>query len=135
MVRFNRRYESGSKTAKLRNTKNIRYSQDNIRGVFDNGTNVNELVYHLKNSPEYAAKIKPIRLVKYNDLPSEVQQYLSKQGVSSSTVFSLDNRRLYAAKQARVKVNSIWATQEDLNSIDLTRRFTTDTAGKTIEIS
>ena len=91
-------YKGGSNTAKLRDTKNIRYSQDNIRGIFDDGTNVNELVYHLKNSPEYAATIEPIRLVKYNDLPNEVQQYLSKQGVRSSTVFTLDNRRLYAAK-------------------------------------
>ncbi len=65
--------ESGSNTAKLRDTRNIRYSQDNIRGTFDDGTNVNELVYHLKNSPEYASTIEPIRLVKYNDLPSEVQ--------------------------------------------------------------
>ena len=124
----------GGNTAKLRNTKNIRYSQDNIRGIFDDGRNVNELIYHLKNSPEYAAKIEPIRLVKYNALPNEVQQYLRKQGVSSSAVFTLDNRRLYAAKQAGVKVNSIWATQEDLNNIDLVRRFTTDTAGKTITI-
>ena len=126
--------QGGSNTAKLRDTKNIRYSQNDIRGIFDDGTNVNELAYHLKSSPEYAATIEPIRLVKYNDLPSEVQQYLSKQGVSSSTVFTLDNRRLYAAKQAGVKVNSIWATQEDLNSIDLVKRFSTNTAGKTIKI-
>lgn len=66
--------------------------------------------------------------------PNEVQKYLGNQGVSSSTVFTLDNRRLYAAKQAGVKVNSIWATQEDLNSIDLIRRFTTVTGGKTIDI-
>lgn len=72
--------------------------------------------------------------MKYNDLPNEVQKYLGNQGVSSSTVFTLDNRRLYAAKQAGVKVNSIWATQEDLDSIDLIRRFTTVTGGKTIDI-
>lgn len=91
--------KSGSNTAKLMNTKNIRYNQE-----------------------------------KYNDLPSEVQQYLRKQGISSSTVSTLDNRRLYAAKQAGVKVNSIWATQEDLNSIDLVRRFITITGGKIIDI-
>ena len=124
----------GSNSAKLRNTKNIRYSQDSIKEVFDNKTKIKDLVYHLKNSPEYASSIEPIRLVRYNDLPNEVQKYLSKQGVSSSSVFTLDNRRLYAAKQAGVKVNSIWATQEDLNSIDLIRRFTTITGGKTIDI-
>lgn len=79
-------------------------------------------------------EIEPIRLVKYNDLPSEVQQYLSKQGVSSSTVFSLDNRRLYAAKQAGAKVNSVWATQSDLSKINLIKRFSTVTGGKSIEI-
>lgn len=49
-------------------------------------------------------------------------------------VFSLDNRRLYAAKQAGVKVNSVWATQADLNDIDLVKRFSTVTGGETIEI-
>lgn len=126
--------KSGSGSAKLRNTKNIRYSQNDIRGTFENGASVNELVYHLKKSPQYASNIEPIRIVKYKDLPSEVQKYLSKQGVSSSVVFSLDNRRLYAAKQAGVKVNSVWATQSDLNDIDLIKRFTTVTGGKTIEI-
>lgn len=127
-------FASDSNIVKLRDTKNIRYSQDNIRGTFDDGTNVNELVYHLINSPEYASMIVPIRIVKYNDLPIEVQRYLGKQGVSSNAVFTLDNRILYAAKQAGVKVNSVWATKEDLEDIDLIRRFTTETAGKTIEI-
>ena len=126
--------ESGNNSAKLRDTKNIRYSQNDIRGTFDDGTNINDLTYHLKNSPEYASSIEPIRLVKYNDLPTEVQEYLSKQGVSSSTVFSLDNRRLYAAKQAGVKVNSVWATQQDLKGINLLKRFSTLTGGKTIEV-
>ena len=90
--------EGSSKSVKLRDTRNIRYSQSDISGTFDDGTSINDLVYHLKNSPEYASSIEPIRLVRYNDLPIEVQEYLGKQGVSSSTVFSLDNRRLYAAK-------------------------------------
>ena len=124
----------GSRTSKLRNTQNIRYSQKSINGYFEDNTSVNDLVYHLQKTPEYASSIEPIRLVKYNDLPLEVQDYLGKQGVSSSAVFSLDNRRLYAAKQAGVKVNSVWATQEDLNSIDLVRRFTTVTGGKTINL-
>lgn len=38
---------------------------------------------------------------------------MSNQGVSSGTVFSLDNRRLYIEKQAGVKVNFISATQEE----------------------
>jgi len=43
--------------------------------------------------------------------------------VSSDTVFSLDIRRLYAAKQVEVKVNTVWAMQEDLESIDLLKRL------------
>lgn len=116
------------------NTKNIRYSQNDIRGTFDDGTKINDLTYHLKNSLEYASSIEPIRLVKYNDLPTEVQEYLSKQGVSSSTVFSLENRKLYVAKQAGVKVNSVWATQQDLKGINLLKRFLTVTGGKTMEV-
>ena len=119
-------------SAKLRNTKNIRYSQDDINGVFDNGTNINNLIYHLKNDPRYAANIEPIKIVKFKNLPVEVQNYLLGQGVSPYTVFSLDNRRLYVAKQAGVKVNSIWVSQEDLNNIDLIRRFSTVTGGKSI---
>lgn len=101
--------ESGNNSARLRDTKNIRYSQNDIRETFDDGTNI-------------------------NDLPTEVQEYLSKQGVSSSTVFSLDNRRLYATKPAGVKVNSVWATQQDLKGINLLKRFSTVTGGKTIEV-
>lgn len=107
----------------MANAKNIRYSQNDIRRTFENDASVNENQSIIKKTPQYASNIEPIRLVKYNDLPSEVQEYLSKQGVSSSMVFSLDNRRLYAAKQAGVKVNSVWAKQADLNDIDLVKDF------------
>ena len=125
--------ESGSQIAKIRNTKNIRYSQNDIRGTFENGASVNELVYLKKIAP-ICIEYRAYKACKNNDLPSEVQKYLSKQGVSSSVVFSLDNRRLYAEKQAGVKVNSVWATQADLNDIDLVKRFSTVTGGETIEI-
>lgn len=86
--------------AQLKDPRNIRYSQDSIKGDFDSGQNINGLIYHLKNTPDYANTIEPIRLVKYKDLPLEVQEYLKKQGASPYTVYSLDNRRLYVAKQA-----------------------------------
>ena len=120
--------------AKLRNTKNIRYSQKSINPYFDNGCNVNELIAYLKADPFYAKKVDPIRLVKFKNLPTDVQKKLKLQGASSFTVFSLDNRRLYAAKMAGVKVNSRWATQQDLDNINLIRRFSTTTVGKTIQV-
>lgn len=86
--------------AQLKDPRNIRYSQDSIKGDFDSGQNINGLIYHLKNTLDYANTIEPIRLVKYKDLPLEVQEYLKKQGASPYTVYSLDNRRLYVAKQA-----------------------------------
>ena len=118
----------------LKDPRNIRYSQDTIGEDFGDMTSVNELLHHLKRDPDYASQIEAIRLVKFKNLPPEVQTYLINQGVSPYTVFSLDNRRLYAAKQARVKVNTTWATQADLDRINLGHRFTTVTGGKTIRI-
>lgn len=77
--------------------------------------------------------MEAIRLVKFKNLPESVQAKLKLQGVSEYTVFSLDNRRLYAAKQALVKVNSRWATKEELLKINLLDRFSTVTAGKSID--
>lgn len=88
----------------------------------------------MKADPSYARKVAPIRLVKFKNLPIDVQKVLKMQGASSFTVFALDNRRLYAAKTAGVKVNSRWATQQDLDSINLIRRFSTVTEGKTIQV-
>lgn len=49
-------------------------------------------------------------------------------------VFSVDNRRLHAARKANSKVNSVWATKENLGNMKLNKRFITKTAGRTIEI-
>lgn len=86
----------------------------------------------LKADPAYAQKIEPIRIVKFKDLPSDVQTKLLNQGVSKDTVFSLDNRRLYAAKQAKVQVNLHWATQDEIAEFATTRRFSTEDGGLTL---
>ena len=68
-------------------------------------------------------------------LPEDVQARLRAQGASKSSVFTLDNRRLYAAKGAGVKkIPSRWATKEELAQIDLNRRFSTQNAGKSLEL-
>lgn len=72
--------------------------------------------------------------VKFENLPEEIQEYLSQQNVSPFAVFIIDNRRLYAARQAGVDVNSVWVTLEDLDLIDLVKRFSTITGGKSIDV-
>ena len=72
--------------------------------------------------------------VKFENLPEEIQEYLSQQNVSPFTVFTIDNRRLYAAGQAGVDVNSVWVTLEDLDLIDLVKRFSKITGGKSIDV-
>ena len=61
-----------------------------------------------------------------------VQAKLLEQGAKSNMVYSLDNRRLAAAKQAKVGVNTRWATPEEIQQEATLRRFSTNDAGKTI---
>jgi hypothetical protein len=68
-------------------------------------------------------------MIKFKDLPNSVQSKLLSQGVNEYSVFTLDNRRLYAARQANVQVNSRWATFEELSKIDLGKRFSTTNGG------
>ncbi|MBG9756820.1 hypothetical protein ACQQ6W_13925 [Lysinibacillus fusiformis] len=92
------------------------------------------MIEQLKNNPNYNKQVEPIRLVKLADLPSKVQDRLLKQGAGANDVFTVDNRKLHAAREANSKVNFVWATKENLGNINLNRRFSTKTAGRTIEI-
>ncbi|HFL5872618.1 TPA: RHS repeat domain-containing protein, partial [Serratia marcescens] len=113
--------------------KTVLFSQDSINPVFDDGRNVNELIHRLKNDPSYINQVEPIRKVRMRDLPENVQERLISQGAHKDSVFSLDNRRLYAAKEAGVaKIPSRWATQEELSKINLNRRFSTKKSGRSI---
>lgn len=117
---------------KIKSPKTIRYSQNGYSASFGNGENVNSLAYRLQADPAYAKQVEPIRLVRFNDLPKNVQDKLSEQGVKSNMVYSLDNRRLAAAKQANVGVNTRWATLEEIQKEATLRRFSTTDAGKSI---
>lgn len=112
----------------------IFFSQDTIGANFGDNSSPNVLIEQLKNNPNYYKQVEPIRLVKLADLPPKVQDRLLKQGAGANDVFTVDNRRLHAAREANSKVNSIWATKENLGNINLNRRFSTKTAGRTIEI-
>ena len=72
--------------------------------------------------------------MKYKDLPADVQQKLASQNVGKHTVFTLDNRRLYAARKAKVKVNTRWATPEEIQNFATVKRFTTINGGKMPEV-
>lgn len=113
--------------------KTVLFSQNSINAVFEDGRNVNELIHRLVNDPSYINEIEPIRKVRMRDLPENVQERLLSQGAHKDAVFSLDNRRLYAAKEAGVdKIPSRWATPEELSKINLERRFSTGDGGKSI---
>ena len=113
--------------------KTVLYSQDTINPTFADGGSLNELKHRLMNDPTYINEVEPIRKIRMRDLPLETQERLILQGANKNSVFSLDNRRLYAAKEAGIeKMPSRWATPAELNAIDLNRRFSTETAGKSI---
>ena len=114
----------------LRSAKTIKFSQDDIDSKFSDGKTLNETSAELRADPKRAAKIEPISLVKFNDLPPNVQGRLKEQGAQTSDVFSLNNRRLAAARAAKSQVNTRWATKDELKSTNLDRRFSTKTAGR-----
>lgn len=115
--------------------KTILFSQDSINVVFEDGRNVNGLTHRLVNDPAYINEVESIRKVRMQDLPADVQNRLLSQGAHKDSVFSLDNRRLYAAKAAGIsKIPSRWATPEELSKINLDRRFSTLDGGKSIRL-
>ena len=118
----------------MKNPFEIFFSQDSINPIFDDGSKLNNLIGHLKNNPKSAGTVDPIRLIRMKDLPENIQSKLLKQGSHTDAVFTLDNRRLYAAREASVKLNTRWATPDDWAEINLDKRFSTDNAGKSIRI-
>ena len=115
--------------------KTILFSQDSVNPMFNDQTKISSLIYKLKNDPSYINKIEPIRKVRMKDLPANIQERLLSQGAHKDSVFTLDNRRLYAAKEAGVsKIPSKWATADELSKIDLERRFSTKNGGKSVRL-
>ncbi|MBC9130758.1 hypothetical protein FcAc13_05475 [Frischella sp. Ac13] len=117
----------------IKNPFEIFFSQDSLNPIFEYDSKLNNSVGLLKNNP-VAESIEAIRLVRIKDLPVNIQEKLSKQGAHADAVFTLDNRRLYAAREAGTKVNTRWATPENLAEINLNKRFSTDNAAMSIKI-
>lgn len=117
----------------IKNPFEIFFSQDSLNPIFEYDSKLNNSVGLLKNNPE-AESIEAIRLVWIKDLPVNIQEKLLKQGAHADAVFTLYNRRLYAAREAGTKVNTRWATPENLAEINLNKRFSTDNAAMSIKI-
>ena len=79
--------------------KTILFSQDSVNPMFNDQSKISSLIYKLKNDPSYINKIEPIRKVRMKDLPTNIQERLLSQGAHKDSVFTLDNRRLYAARK------------------------------------
>ncbi len=127
------------------NPNNVFFSQNNISSFFSNGSPVQDLVDAIKENPSIAKNFDdPIRIMKLEDLPTNVQNRLISKGAQSGNIFSLDNRRLYSAQAGGADgINAWFVTQSDLieearikgvKPINLNRRFTTDNAGRSIDI-
>ena len=114
----------------FRSPKKVRFSQDSIDSKFTDGSKLSDLVGRLKADPSYANSVEPIRLVRFNDLPAAVQSKLRSQGVTADAVFSLDNRRLAAARLSNTKIKTRWATPDEIENVATTRRFSTESGGK-----
>ena len=103
-------------TKELADTKSIRFTQDSIGSKFKDRRSVQGLIDDLKSG-----KVSP------NDLPAI--RTFQKDGLT----FTLDNRRLFAAHQAGVKVKTVPATAAEIAK-ELPSKFTTPNQGAIIGI-
>jgi hypothetical protein len=95
----------------------IRYSQNNIKSKFSNGSTIKELTNGLKSGKIKPEDIPPIRLIK-------------KDG----KWFSIDNRRLKAFKDAGVNVRTRKATKNEIADAIKKKKFSTTNDGSSIRV-
>ena len=111
-------------------SKVVSFSQDSVSPIFDDGSNINCLIHAMKNNSNYFEKVNPIRVIKFKDLPDKIQKRLVSQGANQNSIFSLDNRRLLAAREAGSKINIKYVKPENVPEINLNNRFSTKNGGK-----
>ncbi|TVX92191.1 RHS repeat-associated core domain-containing protein [Paenibacillus agilis] len=97
------------------NAKNVKFSQDSISRKFSDGKTVEDTINGLKKGT-----IKP------GDLPAI--RIFEKNG----EIYTLDNRRLYAAQEAGVRVSYRMATPEEVSKEAW--KFTTKNGGTSIRV-
>ncbi|MCB5955160.1 hypothetical protein [Enterococcus sp. CWB-B31] len=107
--------DKGDDAAKSINTSDIRYTQDSTSKNFSNGGNaVDDLVSGLKSGDIDPKSIQEIRI-------------FEKDGI----IHSLDNRQLYAFKEAGIEnINYRWATEKEI--LEESWKMTTKDGGLSI---
>ncbi len=95
----------------------IRFTQDSISNTFQDGSAVDDMVNGLKNGTIDPKNVKPIRVFQQN-----------------GKIYSLDNRRLYAFKQAGMdNIRVKWVNPKNKTiSQKIAMHFTTKTDGLSI---
>ena len=111
-------------------SKVVQFSQDSVSTVFEDGGKLNSLTHAMSNNPNYYQNVKPIRVIKFQDLPQNIQSKLISQGANPHGIYSLDNRRLLAAREAGSKINIEYVKPQDVPDIKLDKRFSTKNGGK-----
>lgn len=100
---------------KYRGAGSIRFTQNSIGRRLSNGDSVDDLIEGLRSGAIKPKDLPPIRIFR-------------KDG----QVYSLDNRRLYAAQKAGVKVKTVGATQEEISREAW--KFTTKNGGSSVKV-
>ncbi|MFG2277473.1 RHS repeat domain-containing protein [Streptomyces asoensis] len=94
----------------------VRFTQDNIKAQFSDGRSLQGLIDGLKSGSVGISEIPPIRV-------------FQKDG----KIYSLDNRRLYAAQQAGVNIRFVRASPAEVQR-ETPRKFTTENDGTSIVV-
>jgi hypothetical protein len=97
--------------------KDIRYTQESIKKSFKDGGTVDDLAAGLKNGSVNKNDIPAIRVFQHTD----------------GNIYSLDNRRLYAFKQAGIDPPQVWAPN-DLVQKQIGWKMTTKSNGTSIRL-
>jgi RHS repeat-associated protein len=97
------------------NPEKIRYTQDSIKNSYKDGQSLDATIAQLRSGATAAEDIPPIRVF---------ERY--------GKIYSLDNRRLYAFKQAGVPVRFVKATPRQVE--DESWKFTTQNDGASIRV-
>ncbi|WP_316763687.1 RHS repeat-associated core domain-containing protein [Streptomyces herbicida] len=97
------------------NPAKIRYTQDSIKGSYKDGRSLDETIAELQSGEKSADDIQPIRVFERD-----------------GNIYSLDNRRLYAFKQADVPVRFVKASPREVEQESW--KFTTKNDGASIRV-
>jgi len=100
---------------KFRNPDSISFTQSSIKKSFSDGSSIDDLIVQLKSGTVKSDTLPPIRIFK-------------KDG----KIFSLDNRRLYVAQKAGVKIKTVGATEDEI--LREAWKFTTKNGGASIKV-